>query len=152
MTLRAKAATGRASSVYGIDASPEMVEVARQKAQQHGLDITFQVDLIERLSFPDASFDVIFSSLMMHHLPGDLKRRGLEEMRRVLKPGGRLVIVDFRRPTNWFFKAFLALMFHGGLRQGVEDLVPLVQQAGFSAIEEGVLTPTTIGFVRAVAG
>jgi len=53
--------------------------------------------VIEQLAFPDHAFDVVLSTLVMHHLPDDLKRLGLAELVRVLKPGGRLVIIDFKR-------------------------------------------------------
>ena len=56
--------------------------------------------MIEHLPFPDASFDVALSTWMMHHLPDDLKRRGLAEMARVLKPAGRLVVVDATHPHS----------------------------------------------------
>ncbi len=58
----------------------------------------FRVGVIERLELSDQSFDAALSTMMMHHLPDDLKRRGLAEMARTLKPGGRLVVVDFKRP------------------------------------------------------
>ena len=64
------------------------------------MPIEFQIGVIERLPFPDQTFDVVLSTLMMHHLPDPLKRQGLSEIARVLKPGGRLVIADFTHKRN----------------------------------------------------
>jgi ubiquinone/menaquinone biosynthesis C-methylase UbiE len=54
--------------------------------------------LIEDIPFPDGRFDVVVSSLMLHHLPKDLKQQGIAEISRVLKPGGRFVAVDIDPP------------------------------------------------------
>jgi SAM-dependent methyltransferase len=62
------------------------------------LPIDFQIVVIERLPFDDGSFDAVLSTLMMHHLPDDLKRLGLAEIARVLKPGGPLVIANAEHP------------------------------------------------------
>jgi ubiquinone/menaquinone biosynthesis C-methylase UbiE len=56
------------------------------------LDI--QPGVIERLSYPDCSFDVIFCIIVIHHMPDETKIEGIKEMARVLKPGGRLLVVD----------------------------------------------------------
>ena len=100
ITTRAKARTGPNGSADGIDPAPEMIAVARQKAARAGLDIDYRVAAVEALPFAAATFDVVMSSLMMHHLPEGLKPHALAEIRRVLKPGGRLVVVDFKRPTS----------------------------------------------------
>src|SRR5258708_8877379 len=86
-------ATGR---VCGIDPGPKQIARARSKAERASLPIDFQIGVIEQLAFPDQSFDVVLSTLMMHHLPDDLKRLGLAEMALLLKTKGRLVIVDFK--------------------------------------------------------
>jgi ubiquinone/menaquinone biosynthesis C-methylase UbiE len=54
------------------------------------------VGVIEQLGFPDQSFAVVPSTFMLHHLLDDLKRQGLAEIARVLKPGGRLFVVDLK--------------------------------------------------------
>ncbi len=106
-----------------------MIAVARKKAARKGLDIDFRVGVIEALPFPDSSIDVVTSSLMMHHLPEDLKVRGLAEIYRVLKPGGRLLIADFMRPTGSVLNhLFIAFTRHQGLRKGIEDLQGLLKK------------------------
>jgi demethylmenaquinone methyltransferase/2-methoxy-6-polyprenyl-1,4-benzoquinol methylase/phosphoethanolamine N-methyltransferase len=80
--------------VTGIDASPEMVELARRKAKKKGSGAQFKVAPIEALPLEDGSLDVVLSTLMLHHLPDDVKGEGFAEVARVLKPGGRFVAVD----------------------------------------------------------
>jgi SAM-dependent methyltransferase len=100
LTLLAWSRVGAAGRVCGIDAALEMIVVARRKAARAGVTVDFQAAVIERLPFPADNFDVVLSSLMMHHLPGDLKRQGLAEVARILKPGGRLLVLDLRHPTT----------------------------------------------------
>ncbi len=137
--------------VYGIDPAPEMIAVARKKAARKKLDIDFRIGVIEALPFPDSSIDVVTSSLMMHHLPEDLKVRGLAEISRVLKPGGRLLVADFMRPTGSLLNhLFIAFTRHQGLKSGIEDLQKLLKAAGFGQIIQLDGNVLIIGFVRAV--
>src|SRR5512135_3561564 len=69
LTLAAKTAAGATGDVHGIDPAPEMIDISRKKATRAHVDIDFQVGVIEGLPFPDATFDVVLSSLMLHHLP-----------------------------------------------------------------------------------
>lgn len=98
LTLLAREATGNGGEVHGVDAAPEMIREAERKAAVRRLEVNFQVGLIEDLSFEDARFDVVLSSLMLHHLPPSLKRRGVAEIARVLRPGGRFLAVDVDPP------------------------------------------------------
>jgi demethylmenaquinone methyltransferase/2-methoxy-6-polyprenyl-1,4-benzoquinol methylase/phosphoethanolamine N-methyltransferase len=147
VALTAQARVGGDGAVAGIDPAPEMIVVAQRKAQRLGRPVTFQLGVVEALPFPDQRFDVVLSSLMMHHLPGDLKRDGLAEIARVLKPGGRLVIVDIKPARSRWERITNALMMHAHL--GGVDLAPLVRAAGFTAVESGATCVRPLGFTRA---
>jgi ubiquinone/menaquinone biosynthesis C-methylase UbiE len=158
VTLLAKT-RAKNGNVYGIDPAPEMIAVARKKAARKKLGIDFRVGVIEALPFPDESIDVVTSSLMMHHLPDDLKARGLAEIYRVLRspepvsgrPGGRLLIADFMRPTGSLLNhLFIAFTRHQGLKSGIEDLQKLLRAAGFDQVTQLDGNVLIIGFVRAV--
>jgi ubiquinone/menaquinone biosynthesis C-methylase UbiE len=131
LTLRAAERVGSTGQVCGIDPGPEMIETARRKAAHAQVNVDFRIGVIEQLPYPDASFDVVLSSLMMHHLPADLKPIGLAEIRRVLKPAGRLIIVDMK----------------GLLEQ--QGIVPLVKAAGFTRAELHGMWFNQVGLVRA---
>lgn len=89
----ARAAPG--AEVQGLDPAPSMIARARHKAEAAGVQVRFEVGVVEHLDLEDDSVDVVLSTLMLHHLPGTLLQEGLREIFRVLKPGGRLVAVDF---------------------------------------------------------
>jgi ubiquinone/menaquinone biosynthesis C-methylase UbiE len=151
LALEAQQRVGSAGRVAGIDPGSEQIAYARAKAARLKLPTDFQIGVIEQLPFPDQSFDVVFSTIMMHHLPAGLKRQGLAEILRVLKPGGRLVIADFKRPNQ---RQGQARRFHAG-GSSTQDLVALVKEAGFSQVEtEEMQAPRFsafpgAGFVRA---
>ena len=141
LAIAAKALAGPTGEVYGTDADPEMIDLAQRKAAQAGVEVTFRVDLIEGMTFPDERFDVVLSSFMMHHLPGDLKRAGLAEIYRVLKSGGRLLIVDMESSSGGSLGqrvSELMIRAHGGqamMQDNVTKLIPLLEAAGFTGVE-----------------
>ncbi len=149
LTLTAQTAAGPSGQVYGIDASPEMIEVARQKATRTGLPVHFELGLIEQLDLPDAAFDVVITRLAMHHLPDDLKRRGLAEILRVLKPGGRLLIADFVPPTNPLLGHLMAAAAgHRMMQSNVWALPPMLTNAGFVEVNAGRTRSAFLAFVE----
>ena len=84
--------------VTGLDLDPAMVERARanaaRSAQQHGREPSFLVGDVASLAFPDRSFDLVVSTLSMHHWAD--ATAGLSEIGRVLRPGGLALVWDFR--------------------------------------------------------
>ncbi|MEP7284645.1 MAG: class I SAM-dependent methyltransferase [Chloroflexota bacterium] len=90
----AKQRVGDSGSVAGIEPSPRMIAYARRKATRRKLSIDFQPGVIEHLTFPDQSFDVVLCIIVLHHMSDDLKHQGVKEIIRVLKPGGRLLVID----------------------------------------------------------
>jgi ubiquinone/menaquinone biosynthesis C-methylase UbiE len=95
MAIAASKRVGSNGAVYGVDAAAEMIARAKSKAARAGADVSFQHALLESLPLPDAKFDVVITSFVLHHFPEDLLARSLGEIRRVLKPSGRLVAFDF---------------------------------------------------------
>jgi ubiquinone/menaquinone biosynthesis C-methylase UbiE len=83
-------------AVEGLDQSPEMIDQARRNAAEAGLAdrVRFTVGDVAELPYGDASFDLIVSTMSQHHWPDPAA--GLGELRRVLRPGGRIWIDDLR--------------------------------------------------------
>lgn len=98
LLIEAAKRIGPSGSAHGVDASAEMIAYARTKAAAHGVAVSFVEGSSDRLAFSDASFDAVFCTLMLHHLPAAMQTATIIEMRRVVRSGGRIVIVDMQRP------------------------------------------------------
>jgi ubiquinone/menaquinone biosynthesis C-methylase UbiE len=142
-------AVGPEGSVVGIDAAPEMIEYAGRKARRL-TNCSFQPGAAESLDFPDASFDVVVSSLMMHHLPDELRQQAVVEMRRALRPGGTLLLSDFTIPKRGGWLLVASITGHSGdnWRRRATPLEPLVSEAGFTELGSGD-APPWLHYVRA---
>jgi demethylmenaquinone methyltransferase/2-methoxy-6-polyprenyl-1,4-benzoquinol methylase/phosphoethanolamine N-methyltransferase len=137
LTIAAKQKQGDEGMMVGIDPSSNMISLARDKADKVGLEIDFQVGVIEKLDLPEDQFDLVLSSLMMHHLPDELQLTGLEEVMRVLKPGGRLLIIELD-PSAFS----LVTLIHGHSSQlsaELENLHSYLENTGYESIEYGRL-------------
>ena len=82
----------RGHRVIGVDFAPAMIEEARRKSAAHADRVRFEEGDAEQLRFPDASFDLVISRHLLWTLPHP--EGAIDEWRRVLRPGGRLVVVD----------------------------------------------------------
>jgi demethylmenaquinone methyltransferase/2-methoxy-6-polyprenyl-1,4-benzoquinol methylase/phosphoethanolamine N-methyltransferase len=146
MALVARVGNG---AVHGIDASTEMIDLARKKAARAGSQVDFQVAPVEALPFPDGSFDLVTSSLMLHHLPRDAKRAGLAQIRRVLAPGGRFVAVDFATHSHSPLGHLLSVLGHAHGESTVGSMTPLLKEAGFREVEAVPTRHKRFAFLRA---
>ena len=149
LTLTAKTAAGDGGAVFGIDASPEMIAVARKKSEKSGLRVSFDVGLVEKIGFPQNSFDMVINRLMIHHLPEDLKRQAFAEILRVLKPGGHLLIADFNPPANPILRHVTSAVVGDHMMQTDVSSIPTqLTNAGFVEVSSG---PTRSAFLKYVS-
>ena len=98
-------------ALYGIDTSPAMLAVAQK---QLGSAADLRLESATAMPFDDQTFDLITSTLVLHEMAPATRDEVLAEMQRVLKPNGRLLLIDFhpgpyRFPKGWFTKAFITV-------------------------------------------
>lgn len=88
-------------SVVGVDIAENMLEIGRDKVRDHGLgeSVVLRTGDAEKLPFSDRQFDAATVAFGVRNFE-DLDR-GLAEIRRVLKPGGRLIVLEFSRPSTF---------------------------------------------------
>lgn len=134
-------------SVVGVDISEKMLVAASRKARRAGADIMFRWADATRLPFEDRGFDVVTVTTVLHMVPSDRRGLCLREAARVLKHGGKLLLIDYAgRPEerrHWTAR-------HG--RHGAFDLYSLrgsLSEAGLSEIDSGPLKWLSLHFLRA---
>jgi SAM-dependent methyltransferase len=150
LAIATKQHVGPIGTVYGVDASPEMLARAEKKAKRAGVEVLFQNAIAEALPFPDGEFDAVLSTVMLHHLPQKSRLRAAHEIRRVLKPGGRILAVDFEgfsEQKRTFLSHFRRPHGHVSAR----DIIALLNEAGLSTIESGPVGIRDLQFVLATA-
>ena len=108
---------GKPASILSTDFVPEMLEVGRKKAAKYDgpTKIDFEVVDAQDLPFEDARFDIVTVAFGVRNLPD--RAANFREVRRVLKPGGRYVILEFTRPpipvVRWFYHLYLRVVIPG---------------------------------------
>lgn len=126
------------ANVVGLDGDAKVLGIARTKAAKAGIDLLFEQAMSYQMPYQDNSFERVLSSLMLHHLSTDNKKRTLLEVLRVLRPGGELHVVDFGPPRTLYSRlvAFVAARSEQA-QVNVKGLLPeMLREAGFRSVEE----------------
>lgn len=137
-------------AVEGVDASAEMVRRATAQTARSGLPVTFQIARAQRLPYPDASFDAVTCTLALHHIAFDDRQTAVNEMYRVLRHGGRLLIADLqelRRGPARHLSRFLSA--HRMIENPLEQAAELCRAAGFQAI---IRAETPVSWIGQMSG
>ena len=142
--------------VVGLDPDPKALTRARRKAERMAAPIQLDQGFSDELPYPDASFDRVFSSFMLHHLQAGEKEKTMREVRRVLKPGGSLHLLDFGGPELGQ-NGSLARLFHSShsLRDNSDSrIIALMSQAGLAnpkVVRRGAMLFGKIAYYQAFA-
>jgi len=147
LAIVARQRVGPDGTVDGIDASPEMISRATRKARKASLELRFQTAIVEELPFPNEHFDVVMSTLMLHHLPRPVREQCVREIRRVLRPGGRVLAVDFATPARERKSPLARLHRHGFM--ALREIVELLNEGGLRVVESGAVAVSDLHFVVA---
>ncbi|MDE2462902.1 MAG: methyltransferase domain-containing protein [Alphaproteobacteria bacterium] len=137
LAIAAKRWVGPAGSVFGIDASPEMLARAQKKARKAGLDIIFHTAAAQALPFDQGKFDLVLNTLMLHHLPRKSREQCAQEISRVLKPGGCVLVLEFSAPGGNQHGLLSRFHRHGGMSLG--DMIALFRGQGLHIKDSGEL-------------
>lgn len=135
------------AEVIGLDGDPNVLEIGRAKAAKAGVDITLDHGLAFQLPYPEDSFDRVLSSLVLHHLTSENKRRAFREVYRVLRPGGEFHVVDFGRPHSAYSRLVSPLIRRlEEAADNVNGLLPeMIRHAGVEQVEEPAHYTTLFG-------
>lgn len=151
--------------VLGVDRSEAMIQAARNAAREHKSAgrVRFLLSDANRLCFPDATFDLVFSNSLLHHLADPVGV--FREMARVARPGGWVVVRDLCRPSRvsfafhvaWYGRHYTGLMrelYEASLRSAYtrNDLRELLNRASLGAARLFRLGRTHLGFVMQKGG
>ncbi len=143
------------ANITGMDGDSEVLNIARKKSKAMG--IQWDEGLASSIPYPDSAFDRVVTSLVIHHLVTDDKRRAFKEIFRVLKPRGELYILDFgapHSPLTRFMTKYMRRLEETA--DNFDGLIPrFVTEAGFGGVKEAENFITVFGplsIIQAIKG
>jgi ubiquinone/menaquinone biosynthesis C-methylase UbiE len=141
------------TEVVGVDGDAKILEIAKTKAKESGIEIQFDKGMSFDLPYRDESFDRVVSSLFFHHLTRDNKLKTLREVKRVLKSNGEFHIADWGLPANSLMKglSYIIQLLDGfeTTADSFDGLLPkFITDAGFETVEETNYYNSLFGTIR----
>jgi ubiquinone/menaquinone biosynthesis C-methylase UbiE len=141
------------TEVVGIDGDAKILEIAKTKAKESGIEIQFDKGMSFDLPYRDESFDRVVSSLFFHHLTRENKLNTLREVNRVLKSNGEFHIADWGLPANSLMKglSYIIQLLDGfeTTADSFDGLLPkFITDAGFETVEETNYYNSLFGTIR----
>jgi ubiquinone/menaquinone biosynthesis C-methylase UbiE len=140
------------AEVFGLDGDAKILEIARRKADKAGAEIKFETGLSYKMPYRDAYFDSVVSSLFFHHLTPENKRKTLDEVFRVLKPDGVLLVGDWGKPANFLMRIVsMPVQWLDGAttRDSFQGMLPkFMMSAGFREVVETGSFNSVFGTIR----
>lgn len=138
------------AEVTGLDGDPKVLEIARAKVARSGMLIALDQGMAFDLPYPNDSFDRVFSGLLFHHLARKDKVHTLQEVYRVLTPGGELHVADWGKASNVLMRlAFYLVQLLDGFKttqDNVDGLLPdFFSMAGLQGVQETARYSTMFG-------
>jgi ubiquinone/menaquinone biosynthesis C-methylase UbiE len=145
------------AKVSALDGDKSILARAKSKAKNAGVKIDFQRGMSNELPYDARAFDVVVSTLFFHHITDEAKADTAEEIKRVLRLGGRVLIADWGRPQDPLMRmAFINVQLLDGFRNTSSNvagkLPEFLREAGLSRVQVVDRMRTPLGTIEIVSG
>lgn len=123
--------------LHAVDADNEILTIAKERAKKLNLDINFRQSFLQKLPYKDKFFDIVYSSLVFHHLNTKSKNKAMKEICRVLKKKGKFYLFDFGKPKSRFsLIAWFAVHLEEGYDNIKGNIPSMLLNAGFKSVKK----------------
>jgi demethylmenaquinone methyltransferase/2-methoxy-6-polyprenyl-1,4-benzoquinol methylase len=130
------------ATIIGIDISDDQINYARVQAKKYACSITFEKLSMDELPYPNNSFDIIVSSMAFHETPPKVRRAAISEVARLLRKGGRFILVDWSKPKFglWGMLWLPTICFGQSTRDNWRNVYPqLCLNVGLEQVEDAYI-------------
>jgi SAM-dependent methyltransferase len=145
------------TTFVGIDGDWSILRKARAKPENHDNPVAWHCGTVDALPYADATFDIVFSSLLFHHLTYQMKLQAFREILRLLRPGGQMYLGDWGPPPNLMMRLlFVPVQLLDGFlttQDNVRGVLPLLmEEVGFTAVHKTAAFATPLGMLTCYTG